>query len=70
MCDGLRPDDRDREAYRRLEERLARRDWPDTNAYGDARGPLIAEITERAGAWAREHGWTPSSCCAAGDGYR
>jgi GrpB-like predicted nucleotidyltransferase (UPF0157 family) len=59
--DWLRRDQRDRDAYGRLKERLARRDWPDVNAYADAKGPLIAEITERAEAWARRTGWAPAS---------
>ena len=57
--DWLRHNDCDRELYGQLKLRLARQDWPDMNAYADAKGPLIAEITERAEAWARSTGWTP-----------
>ena len=57
--DWLRRDECDRELYGQLKLRLAQQDWPDMNAYADAKGPLIAEITERAEAWARSTGWTP-----------
>ncbi|MFI6042626.1 GrpB family protein [Nocardia sp. NPDC051321] len=57
--DWLRHDARDRAAYGRLKQQLAQRDWPDTNAYADAKGPLIIEITGRAEAWAQAAGWTP-----------
>jgi GrpB-like predicted nucleotidyltransferase (UPF0157 family) len=58
--DWLRHSDRDRELYGQLKMRLARKDWPDMNCYAAAKGPLIAEITERAEAWARATGWAPS----------
>jgi len=51
--DWLRRNADDREAYGRLKLDLARRDWPDMNAYADAKGPLIAEITARAQADSR-----------------
>jgi GrpB-like predicted nucleotidyltransferase (UPF0157 family) len=58
--DWLRRSDHDRERYGQLKMRLARKDWPDMNSYAAAKGPLIVEITERAEAWARSTGWTPS----------
>jgi GrpB-like predicted nucleotidyltransferase (UPF0157 family) len=58
--DWLRRCDGDRERYGHLKTRLARQDWPDMNSYAAAKGPLIAEITERAEAWARSTGWSPS----------
>jgi GrpB-like predicted nucleotidyltransferase (UPF0157 family) len=57
--DWLRRDERDREAYQRLKVQLAKQDWSDTNAYAEAKGSLIAEITARAEAWAHSTGWTP-----------
>ena len=57
--DWLRRDTRDREAYERLKRDLAGRDWTDMNAYAEAKGPLIAEITGRAEAWAQSSGWIP-----------
>ncbi|MGK5627825.1 GrpB family protein [Streptomyces sp. URMC 123] len=59
--DWLRHDAADREAYGRHKRELARRDWPDMNAYAAAKGTLIAEITERAEAWARATGWAPGA---------
>ena len=46
--DRLRADAADREAYAALKVRLAAHDWPDMNAYADAKGPLIAAILARA----------------------
>ncbi|MFI9405121.1 GrpB family protein [Nocardia sp. NPDC052316] len=57
--DWLRHDGGDRIAYERLKRQLAQRNWPDMNAYADAKGPLIAEITQRAQSWAESIGWTP-----------
>jgi GrpB-like predicted nucleotidyltransferase (UPF0157 family) len=45
--DRLRADAADRDAYAALKRRLARRDWPDMNAYAEAKGDLIAEILAR-----------------------
>ncbi|MFI5659864.1 GrpB family protein [Streptomyces sp. NPDC051684] len=59
--DWLRKDTADRAAYGRHKQRLAEQDWPDMNAYAAAKGPLIAEIGERAEAWARATGWTPGT---------
>jgi GrpB-like predicted nucleotidyltransferase (UPF0157 family) len=42
--DRLRADANDRAAYAKLKLRLAEQDWPDMNAYADAKGPLIEEI--------------------------
>lgn len=55
--DWLRQDERDRNEYERLKTELARADWTDMNAYAEAKGPLIAEITQRAEAWAGRCGW-------------
>jgi GrpB-like predicted nucleotidyltransferase (UPF0157 family) len=57
--DWLRVNAEDREAYESLKRELTRSEWADMNRYADAKGPLIAEIIERAEAWARESGWTP-----------
>lgn len=46
--DRLRRDAADRDRYAALKLSLAARDWPDMNAYADAKGPLIAEILARA----------------------
>ncbi|MFJ8954981.1 GrpB family protein [Streptomyces sp. NPDC102381] len=59
--DWLRRDTADRAAYARHKQHLAEQDWPDMNAYAAAKGPLIAEISERAEAWARATGWTPGA---------
>ena len=48
----------DRAAYNSLKNQLAQEDWPDMNAYAEAKGPLITEITARAKKWARRSGWT------------
>jgi GrpB-like predicted nucleotidyltransferase (UPF0157 family) len=59
--DWLRRDTRDRGAYEQFKRELAQRDWSDMNAYADAKGPLIAEITLRAEALAQTYGWTPKA---------
>ncbi|WP_433566958.1 GrpB family protein [Nocardia sp. CA-151230] len=59
--DWLRHDTPDRIAYEELKHRLAQRDWPDMNVYADAKGPLIAEITQRAQTWAQASGWAPEN---------
>jgi GrpB-like predicted nucleotidyltransferase (UPF0157 family) len=46
--DRLRASPRDRSEYERLKRELARRGWPDMNAYADAKGPLIETILARA----------------------
>ncbi len=58
--DHLRRDDADRRLYQALKLRLARQDWDDTNAYAQAKGPLIAEIMVRAEKWASATGWRVS----------
>ena len=55
----LRRDRDDRAAYTALKRDLAQRDWPDMNAYADAKAPLIGQITARAERWARTTAWTP-----------
>lgn len=57
--DWLRRDAADRRAYAELKHGLAECDWPDMNAYADAKGTLIAEITARAEEWARAVNWMP-----------
>jgi GrpB-like predicted nucleotidyltransferase (UPF0157 family) len=54
----LRQDSTDRAAYARLKCLLAEREWLDMNAYAAAKGPLIAQITERAEEWASVVGWS------------
>jgi GrpB-like predicted nucleotidyltransferase (UPF0157 family) len=46
--DRLRASPEDRAAYEALKRSLAGREWPDLNAYADAKGPLIREILARA----------------------
>ena len=46
--DRLRTSPEDRAAYAALKRELAARDWPDTNHYAEAKGPLIREILGRA----------------------
>lgn len=46
--DRLRASPQDRAAYAGLKRTLARRSWPDMNAYADAKGPLIESILSRA----------------------
>ena len=41
-----------------LKNQLAQEDWPDMNAYAEAKGLLISEITARAEKWATRSGWT------------
>jgi GrpB-like predicted nucleotidyltransferase (UPF0157 family) len=57
--DWLRSDGADRDAYAALKRELARRAWSDMNAYADAKGVLIGEITARAEAWAKRVDWHP-----------
>ncbi|ONH35382.1 MULTISPECIES: GrpB family protein [Protofrankia] len=57
--DWLRHNTADRTAYEMLKRDLAYHDWPDMNAYADAKSALITEITTRAEAWADATGWTP-----------
>jgi GrpB-like predicted nucleotidyltransferase (UPF0157 family) len=55
--DWLRHDSTDRAAYAKLKRQLAERKWADMNEYAAAKGPLIAQITERAEQWASAAGW-------------
>jgi GrpB-like predicted nucleotidyltransferase (UPF0157 family) len=55
--DRLRHDADDRAVYEATKRRLAGRNWVDMNAYADAKGPVIADITRRAEAWAASGGW-------------
>ncbi|GAA1720120.1 hypothetical protein GCM10009809_14820 [Isoptericola hypogeus] len=55
--DRLRHDAGDRAAYAALKRELAAREWPSMNDYADAKGGLIAQITDRAEAWAAATGW-------------
>ncbi|HEX5402205.1 MAG TPA: GrpB family protein [Pseudonocardiaceae bacterium] len=57
--DWLRHDPADLAAYQQLKQRLAGQEWPDMNAYADAKGPLVMEIIGRAETWAEATGWTP-----------
>jgi GrpB-like predicted nucleotidyltransferase (UPF0157 family) len=47
--DRLRESHADRDAYERLKRKLAARDWPDMNAYADAKAALIDEIVAQGG---------------------
>lgn len=46
--DWLRAHPEDRDLYARTKEDLAREDWPDMNAYADAKSDVIAAILARA----------------------
>jgi GrpB-like predicted nucleotidyltransferase (UPF0157 family) len=59
--DWLRHDATDLAAYQELKLGLAGQDWTDMNAYADAKGPLVAEITVRAEAWALATHWRPAN---------
>ncbi len=48
MRDRLRSSDADRELYERTKRDLVSRDWPDMNAYADAKSDVIAQIMSRA----------------------
>jgi GrpB-like predicted nucleotidyltransferase (UPF0157 family) len=55
--DWLRYDEADRVAYGALKSQLAKRHWPDMNAYAAAKSSLIGEITARAERWAADSSW-------------
>jgi GrpB-like predicted nucleotidyltransferase (UPF0157 family) len=57
--DHLRASAPDRARYEAVKRELATRAWDDMNDYAEAKSPVIAEITARAEAWARDTGWTP-----------
>lgn len=46
--DRLRSDPDDRELYERTKRALVEQDWPDTNAYADAKSDVVAGILTRA----------------------
>lgn len=48
LRDRLRSTPADRDLYERTKRALLERDWPDMNAYADAKTDVIAEIKERA----------------------
>jgi GrpB-like predicted nucleotidyltransferase (UPF0157 family) len=55
--DWLRQSADDRRRYEEVKRELARRDWPTMDDYAEAKNDVVAEITARAGAWARRTGW-------------
>jgi GrpB-like predicted nucleotidyltransferase (UPF0157 family) len=59
--DWLRHNAEDRDLYAAVKRELARREWPDMNAYAAAKSTVISEITERAQAWHRNRRHPPSS---------
>jgi GrpB-like predicted nucleotidyltransferase (UPF0157 family) len=46
--DRLRADPGDRDLYERTKRALAEQDWPDMNAYADAKTEVVEAIKERA----------------------
>jgi GrpB-like predicted nucleotidyltransferase (UPF0157 family) len=48
LRDHLRHNCADRELYERIKRDLLRSDWPDMNAYADAKTPVITQIMQRA----------------------
>jgi GrpB-like predicted nucleotidyltransferase (UPF0157 family) len=58
--DWLRQNEEDKNAYARLKVSLQKIDWETLDDYADAKGPIIAEITERAEKWAKLVQWAPS----------
>jgi GrpB-like predicted nucleotidyltransferase (UPF0157 family) len=54
--DWLRGHPADRDRYARLKRELSATDWPDMNAYADAKGPFIEEVTRRAAGGRTEQG--------------
>ncbi|WKN50308.1 GrpB family protein [Nocardioides sp. Arc9.136] len=48
LRDRLRTDPADRELYERTKRALVARDWPDMNAYADAKTEVVAAIKDRA----------------------
>jgi GrpB-like predicted nucleotidyltransferase (UPF0157 family) len=55
--DRLRADAADRERYAAAKRALAAREWPDMNAYADAKSAVVADISARAETWAAATGW-------------
>ena len=58
--DWLRENESDRDAYAKLKVSLQEVDWETLDDYAEAKGPIIAEITERAEQWAKATQWEPS----------
>jgi GrpB-like predicted nucleotidyltransferase (UPF0157 family) len=56
--DWLGADSSGRALYAAAKRDLARRDWPDMNAYAEAKTIVILQILGRAERWASETGWT------------
>jgi GrpB-like predicted nucleotidyltransferase (UPF0157 family) len=48
LRDRLRADEDDRRLYAETKRALAERDWPDMNAYADAKTAVIEAIKQRA----------------------
>jgi GrpB-like predicted nucleotidyltransferase (UPF0157 family) len=48
LRDRLRADPEDRDLYERTKRALIDEDWPDMNAYAEAKSEVVAEIKERA----------------------
>jgi GrpB-like predicted nucleotidyltransferase (UPF0157 family) len=48
-------------AYGELKDQLASQDWPDMNAYAEAKSARITEITTRAEKWAADSSWSVSA---------
>src|SRR5262249_44109509 len=57
--DWLRPDPDDRRLYGEAKRVLATRDWPDMNAYAEAKTEIIGAITVHAERWAAATSWRP-----------
>ena len=55
--DWLRTSVDDARLYEAVKRGLAKMDWDDFNAFADAKGDVIAEITDRAEKWADDTGW-------------
>jgi GrpB-like predicted nucleotidyltransferase (UPF0157 family) len=55
--DWLREDAGDRRLYAETKCALAKRGWPDMNAYAAAKTEIIGDITERAERWAIATSW-------------
>jgi GrpB-like predicted nucleotidyltransferase (UPF0157 family) len=58
--DWLRQNESDRDAYAKLKVSLQKVDWETLDDYAEAKGPIIAQITERAERWAEATQWKPS----------
>jgi len=58
--DWLRTNQQDFDAYAKLKNELAEKDWETMNHYADAKSTLIKEITQRAEHWAERTNWQPT----------